>query len=411
MSHRQSVEEEGALALAERARRAFFDVFGRAPRQVALAPGRVNLIGEHTDYNDGFVLPMAIDRHVAVAFAPRADRILRVHATSFEQTRQLSLDELETRARTEPEKRSGRGGWFAYIVGVAWAMLGAGEPLRGANLAIVSDLPTGAGLSSSAAVEIAVARALAAVADLDWDPRAIAQLAQRAEQAFAGVACGIMDQLAVAAAGEGCALLIDCRSLDTRDVPLPSSARIVVFDTGVRRELSGSAYNERRAACERVVEGVRRIDPRVRALRDVDEALLAAVAASLDPVDVRRATHVIAENRRPAELANAFAANDLRRAGRLMVNSHDSLRDLYEVSSRGLDAIVEAAVSAPGCYGARLTGAGFGGCAIALVEAGSIQRVTSAVEAGYEQRTGRLTTGFVCRAADGAAVIGVDWGD
>jgi galactokinase len=194
-------------------------------------------------------------------------------------------------------------------------------------------------------------------------------------------------------------------------VPLPSSARIVVFDTGVRRELSGSAYNERRAACERVVEGVRRIDPRVRALRDVDEALLAAVAASLDPVDVRRATHVIAENRRPAELANAFAANDLRRAGRLMVNSHDSLRDLYEVSSRGLDAIVEAAVSAPGCYGARLTGAGFGGCAIALVEAGSIQRVTSAVEAGYEQRTGRLTTGFVCRAADGAAVIGVDWGD
>ena len=393
--------------LLERACDEYDVVFGATERpRVAVAPGRVNLIGEHTDYSDGFVLPMAIDRHVAVAFAPRADRILRVHARAFEQTRQLSLDELEIRARTEPQKRSGRGGWFGYIVGVAWAMLGAGEPLTGANLAIVSDLPTGAGLSSSAAVEIAVARALAAVADLEWDPRVIARLAQRAEQAFAGVACGIMDQLVVAAAHEGCALLIDCRSLDTRDVPLPASARIVVFDTGVRRELSASAYNERRAACERVVEAVRAVNPGVRALRDVDEDLLAEVSGSLDPADVRRAKHVIAENRRPAELADAFAANELRRAGRLMADSHDSLRDLYEVSSRGLDAIVEAAVAAPGCYGARLTGAGFGGCAIALVEAGSIQRVTSAVEAGYEQRTGRLTTGFVCRAVEGASVIG-----
>jgi galactokinase len=384
------------------------DVFGATDQlRLAVAPGRVNLIGEHTDYNDGFVLPMAIDRHVAVAFAPRADRILRVHATAFEQTRQLSLDELEIRARTEPEKRSGRGGWFGYVVGVAWAMLGAGKSLRGANLAIVSDVPTGAGLSSSAAVEIGVARALAEVSDLDWDTQAIAQLAQRGEQAFAGVACGIMDQLVVAAAHEGCALLIDCRSLDTRDVPLPTSARIVVFDTGVRRQLSGSAYNERRAACERVVEVVRAVTPGVKALRDVDEDLLARVSGSLDPGDVRRATHVIAENRRPAELADAFAANDLRLAGRLMVDSHNSLRDLYEVSSRGLDAIVETAIAAPGCFGARLTGAGFGGCAIALVEAGSIQRVMSAVEAGYEQRTGRLTTGFVCRAAEGASVIGL----
>jgi galactokinase len=284
-------------------------------------------------------------------------------------------------------------------------MLGAGHRLRGADLAIVGDLPIGVGLSSSAALEIAVLRALATVSEVELDARAAARLAQQAGHEFAGVAGGIMDQLCAAAATEGSALLIDCRSLDTRDVGIPASARILAFDSGVRRELAASAYNDRRAACQRVVAALQSRHAWVRALRDVDDDLLAEVAAALDPVDVRRASHVIAENRRPALLADAFAAGNLDRAGRLMLHSHASLRDLYEVSSPELDALVDIAAAEPGCAGARLTGAGFGGCVIALVEEGSVERVMSSVEIGYEQRTGRATTAFVCRAARGATVL------
>ena len=194
-------------------------------------------------------------------------------------------------------------------------------------------------------------------------------------------------------------------SLETRDVPIPDAARILVFDSGVRRGAGASAHNDRRAACERVVAALRARHAWVRALRDVDDALLAEAAAALDPVDVRRASHVIAENRRPAALADAFASGNLERAGRLMMHSHASLRDLYEVSSPELDTLVDLAIVQPGCTGARLTGAGFGGCAIALVEAGSVERVMSSVEAGYEERTGRSTTAFVCRPSGGAQVI------
>jgi len=240
------------LQLVQRARQEFARAFDSASKPaIAAAPGRVNLIGEHTDYNDGFVLPMAIDRHVVVAFAPRSDRLLRASSLEFGERREISLDALAQRTSGEA-RRSARGGWFGYVAGVAWAMLGAGFALRGADLAIAGDVPVGAGLSSSAALEIAVARALSAASDLPWEPRAAAQLAQIAEHEFAGVACGIMDQLSVAAARKGHALLIDCRSLGIRDVPIPESARIVVFDSGVRRELTTSAYNERRASCERV---------------------------------------------------------------------------------------------------------------------------------------------------------------
>jgi galactokinase len=392
--------------LLQRARQSFAHAFGTAVRpHIVAAPGRVNLIGEHTDYNDGYVLPMAIDRHVAVAFQPRADRTLRAYSDEFKQTRDLSLESLERRTTNEPGRSSGRGGWFGYVAGVAWAMLGNAQPLVGADLAIVSDLPLGVGLSSSAAVEIGVARALAAASGLDWDPRLAARLAQRAEHEFAGVACGIMDQLSVAAAREGCAILIDCRSLEMRDVPIPANARVVVFDSGVRRELASSAYNERRASCERIVAALRARYSWVHALRDVDDSLLSEIAPSADPVDVRRAAHVIAENRRPPALADSFGAGDLARAGRLMMHSHASLRDLYEVSVPELDTIVDLATAEPGCFGARLTGAGFGGCVIALVEDGSVERVMSTVETGYEARTGRATTAFVCAAAGGAALV------
>jgi galactokinase len=379
--------------------------FSSAAVRVAVAPGRINLIGEHTDYNDGFVLPMAIDRHLAIAFAPRDDHILRAYSSDFKQTQDISLATLGKRTTIEPEKRSARGGWFGYVAGVAWALLRAGYSLRGADLAIASELPAGAGLSSSAALELAVARALTDVSGVGWDPRQAAKLGQHAEHEFAGVACGIMDQWSVALASEGAALLIDCRSLDTRDVPIPESARFVVFDSGVRRELSSSAYNDRRRSCDRVVGALQARDAWVRALRDADDAMLAACAASLDPVDVRRASHVIAENQRPAAFADALAAGDLGRAGRLMMHSHASLRDLYQVSCPELDALVELAFEQPGCMGARLTGAGFGGCAIALVEAGSVERVMSSVEAGYEAAMGRSTTAFVCRPSGGAGLI------
>jgi galactokinase len=392
--------------LLQRVSREFAQAFGTGSRpSIAVAPGRVNLIGEHTDYNDGFVLPMAIDRHVAVAFAPREDHVLRAYASEFGQARELSLDVFGRRSTFERERRSTRGGWFGYVAGVAWTMLGAGQALRGVDLAIAGDVPVGAGLSSSAALEIAVARALAAVSGIPWDPRVAARLGQQAEHEFAGVACGIMDQLSVAAAREGSALLIDCRSLETRDVPVPTTARILVFDSGVRRELAKSAYNDRRAACERVVAALSQRHPWVRALRDADDALLAEVAPALDPVDLRRAAHVVAENQRPARLADAFVAGDLARAGRLMMHSHASLRDLYEVSSPELDALVELAVEQPGCMGARLTGAGFGGCAIALVEAGSVERVLSSVEAEFERRTGRVPGAFVSLPSEGARIV------
>ena len=250
-------------SLLQRARQEFERAFGpRADLSFAIAPGRVNLIGEHTDYNDGFVLPMAIDRHVAVAFAPRQDRVLRASTVEYGQARELSLETLERRTAAGAEKRSARGGWFGYVAGVAWAMLGAGHVLVGADLAIASEVPAGAGLSSSAALEIAVARALASVSRLDWDPRGAARLARRAEHEFAGVACGIMDQLAAASAREGCALLIDCRALETRDVPIPDAARILVFDSGVRPELASERprrSSRRLRACRRGAAGAARV--------------------------------------------------------------------------------------------------------------------------------------------------------
>ena len=389
---------------ADTARDEFEDVFATEPSGVVVAPGRVNLIGEHTDYNDGFVLPMAIDRGMAIGFAPREDDTLRVWSNEFGQSREVQLDGLRRRASGDGD-RSRRGGWFGYVAGVAWAMYGAGLELRGADLAIVSDVPTAAGLSSSAALEVGVARALAAASALEWDPRAAALMAQRAEHEFAGVACGIMDQLSVAAAHEGCALLLDCRSLETGDVPIPPGSRVVVFDTGVRRSLTTSAYNERREACERAVAAVRTIEPSVRALRDVDMPLLERARDEMDGVAYRRASHVVPENHRPVAMAAALAHGDLGQAGTLMAASHASLRDLYEVSCPELDAIVDLASAQPGCYGARLTGAGFGGCAIALVEASAVDAIVSAVAAGYKARTGRETTPFVTRPSAGAHVV------
>jgi galactokinase len=380
------------------AREAFGRCFQRSPEGVAFAPGRVNLVGEHTDYNDGFVLPMAIREGVAAAFASRPDGVLRVHASSIGSVRQAPLAVL----------RRGRGsteGWFRYPAGVAWSMLIDDVPVRGADIAIAADLPSGAGLSSSAAVELAVARALTEASGLEWDPRAASLRAQRAEHEFAGVACGIMDQMVAACATEGHALLIDCRSLATREVPLPPGVRLVVMNSGVRRSLAASEYNNRRAACERAVAAVRALAPGVEALRDVDQPLLDRARSSMDLVAYRRASHVVAENLRPESFAAVLAAGDLPGAGRVMTDSHASLRDLYEVSCRELDTLVALSTSQAGCHGARLTGAGFGGCAIALVDGDLVDSFIQAVSRGYRDQTSLHTDIIVGYPSAGARLI------
>jgi galactokinase len=379
---------------AAQARACFADAFGYASHGVAMAPGRVNLIGEHTDYNDGFVLPLALECGVAVAFARRDDGVLRAHAPAFGETREARLDTLS------PQKD---GHWLAYVAGVMWALRKIGVTIGGLDLAIASDLPIGAGLSSSAAIEMAVARAACAAGDLAWDPAAMARLGQLAENEYVGVSCGIMDQFASAASVEGHALLLDCRSLHTRPVAIPSDASVVVMDTGVRRALAASDYNARRAACERAVDAVRAFAPAVRALRDVDEPMLAR--ASMDAEAFRRARHVVAEIQRPLAMADALQAHDLPRAGRLMDDSHASLRDLYDVSSPELDAMAAEARRHPACFGARLTGAGFGGCAVALVASDEVEDFRRQVESGYARETRRQARTFASRPARGAHLI------
>jgi galactokinase len=394
------------VVIAKNARERFTAIFrGHPAPGLVFAPGRVNLVGEHTDYNDGFVLPMAVDKGIAMAFAPRDDDLLRVHSADVPQTREVHLDQLSRRVSVEPNRRGERGGWFGYVAGVAWAMLGAGLPIRGADVALSADLPMGAGLASSAALEVGIARVLAAASDLDWEPQAIALLAQRAEREFAGVACGVMDQLAVASARENAALLIDCRSLETRDVPLPDTMAVVILDSQVQRDLATSEYNERRASCERVADAIRVRHPDVIALRDVTRDMLDEAKPSLSDVDYRRGLHVIEEDPRPAAMSAALTAGDLAEAGRIMRDSHASLKDLYDVSTPELDALVDAAASTSGCYGARLTGAGFGGCAVAIVDSGAEGRVIDKVAEEYRGRTGRQLTAMISRASAGARLV------
>jgi galactokinase len=335
-------------ALAER----FASRFGRLPAHVVRAPGRVNLIGDHTDYNDGFVLPVAIDRATWVAAAPRPDRRLRLVSEEMED------DPVEV----DPVGAGGpRGHWSDYPRGVACVLLAAGHPLRGADLLIASDVPVGAGLSSSAALEVASALALLACAGLRVEPVALARLCQQAEHEFAGTPCGIMDQLAVIAARAGRAMLLDCRSLAIRHVPLPPAVDVVVCDSGVRHTLADGGYARCRADC---TEAARLLG--VAALRDVTAAHLDAERDQLPPVLLRRARHVVTENARVLELACALARDDVERAGRVMTASHASLRDDFAVSRAEIDRLVVAAAAVPGVHGSRLTGGGFGGCTVSL---------------------------------------------
>jgi galactokinase len=369
---------------------AFAARFGGPPPLVARAPGRVNLIGEHTDYNDGFVLPVAIDRAMWIAFRPRDDRALFLDSLDTDTDATVDMDAL-------PAKR---GDWVDYVAGVVWALGEAGmAPTRGLDGAMSGDVPQGAGLSSSAALELAVARALAAASDLPWDPARMALAAQRAENGWVGVQTGIMDQMVSASARAGHALLLDCRSLETRHVPVPDEAAVVVLDTATRRELVTSAYNERRAQCEAAAAHFG-----VPALRDVDVATFERRAGELDDVTRRRARHVVTENARTLDAADALARGDLPEMGRLMDASHASLRDDFEVSRRELDAIVAIARAQDGCWGARMTGAGFGGCAVALVARAAAGRVAAEVARRYESEVGLRPAVYVTVPSGGATL-------
>ncbi|MBV9772866.1 MAG: galactokinase [Gemmatimonadetes bacterium] len=370
----------------------FADLYDGAPGVLVRAPGRVNLIGEHTDYNDGFVLPLAIERAVWIALRPRDDGAVRLYSLHHQEAREFALGGRE---------REGRA-WIEYVKGTAWALGEAGHALRGWEGVVGSDVPIGAGLSSSAALELATARAFAAVSGVDWDPAAMALVCQRAENEWVGMKCGIMDPMISAVGRAGHAVLIDCRTLATGAVPLPPGTRVVVMDTSTRRGLVDSAYNERRRQCEAVAAAFG-----VPALRDLSAAELEAGAARLDPLLARRARHVVTENERTLAAADAMRAGEAALLGRLMNAGHRSLRDYYEVSSPELDAMVEIAQARPECHGARMTGAGFGGCAVALVDKGDSAEFVERVSARYQEATGKEPRLHVTGATGGAEIVPV----
>ncbi|MGQ9771099.1 MAG: galactokinase [Thermogutta sp.] len=368
----------------------FLEKFGDKPEVIARGPGRVNLIGEHTDYNDGFVLPMAIDRAIWIALRRRPDRWVKVHFTDTNQYGEFHLDFLQN---------TGEGS-IEYVKGVAWSLQEEGVFLRGWEGVVAGDVPVGAGLSSSAALEVVTARVFAVISQFPWNPVKMAILSQRAENRWVGVQCGIMDQLISACGQADHALLIDCRTLELQQVPLPPTVRVVILDTGTRRGLADSAYNERRAACERTAD-----EFRVKALRDISPEEFQKQANNLDELTRKRVRHVITENERTLRAAESLRRGDVTTFGRLMAESHASLRDDFEVSSPALDAMVEIASHHPGCLGARMTGAGFGGCAVALVKAPLAEEFAHNVAEQYRRQTGHEPAVYISRASDGAAIV------
>ena len=374
-------------SLANRARHAFEQTYDVEATLCLAAPGRVNLIGEHTDYNEGFVLPAAIDRHVVIATRPRDDRLVRLHALDFDRAAAFGLDDI---ARDPVER------WSNYERGVAWALQGHGFSLRGMDAVITGDVPIGAGLSSSAAIEVATAYALQMHGDLNLDPVTRALLCQKAESEFVGMHCGIMDQYIISLGKREHALLIDCRSLAYRLVPIPSGISIIVCDTKKQRGLVDSEYNTRRQECE---TGARLLG--VPALRDVTPDAFEARQHELGEITRKRCRHVITEDQRVIDAVRALERGDLAHFGNLMNASHVSLRDDYEVSCHELDVMVEAAWEQDGIYGARMTGAGFGGCTVNLVADDHAPDFQANVAQAYEKATGARPEIYVCTAEDG----------
>ncbi len=377
-------------------RKSFVDIFGAAPR-IFRAPGRVNLIGGHLDYNEGWVLPIAIDRSCFVAATPRTDHLLRIHSVQMQETFECDLD--------HPRPRQHH--WSNYVRGVAWALREAGQPIAGADLLISNDVPMGAGLSSSAALEVSTGFALLRLSHLEMDRGQLARICQRAENEYVGMRCGIMDQLVACRGRRAHALLIDCRTLEIEPVPFDeSSVAVVVANTMVKHALAASSeYNRRRTECDDAVARIRVVRPDVKTLRDVSWPEIEQLASTWPDNIRRRARHVTTEMLRVHAAAAALRKGDFVELGRLISEAHVSLDTDYEVSSVELNVMVALAKQIRGILGARMTGAGFGGCTINLIRPNDAAEFAAKLAESYEGKMRIKPDVYVCRASDGVEEI------
>jgi galactokinase len=378
----------------------FQEQFGHPPAILARAPGRVNLLGEHVDYNEGWVLPGAIDRAIWLAARPTDDDQITIYALDNGERRQFSLAELK--------RGVGAGRWLAYPAGAAWALRDAGYPLHGAEIVFGGDIPIGAGVSSSAAVEVAFIMAWELLSGFTLSGVQRAKVAQRVENGYLGLQSGIMDQFASVHGRADCALLLDCRDLSHSLVELPPQTAVVIADSGVRRQLIHSEYNRRQEECAEAVAILRSHLPQISSLRDITPELLTLYAHWLPQPLRRRAQHVVGECDRVLTGVEALRQNNLAEFGLALRQSHVSLRDLYEVSIPELDVLAATAWQSPGCYGARLMGAGFGGCLLALARETAVAELTFALESAFDQQFDRRPNIFVCRLANGATAAPIE---
>jgi galactokinase len=379
----------------------FKDHFGRIPEVSVRSPGRVNLLGEHVDYNDGLVLPAAIDRAVTLAASPSSDGHFNLHALDLGETVSFSLESLQNK---KDLAGSSLPDWAHYPAGVAWSLDEAGYTVVGIEAVYASDVPIGAGLSSSAAVEVAFGSAWQALGGWEIEKMKLAKLCQKAENMYLGLASGLMDQFACLHGLAGHALFFDTRSLEWSPYPLPDETVLVIADSGVRRKLATSAYNERQKACEEAVSILKDYITGMRSLRDISPPEFAAYSILLPPVIQRRAEHVVKEIHRVETAVVALKRKETKSFGAMMFAGHASLRDLYEVSTPELDVLVEIARNLPGCYGARLTGAGFGGCTVNLVDEKQAGDFINGLQQEYLARTNIKAQVYHCQASDGAEV-------
>ena len=380
----------------------YIERFGNQPRLQVRAPGRVNLLGEHVDYNDGPVLPAAIDRSVHLAAHPTGDGAVELYAHDFEAqvtfTPESLADKKDHQGRPLPS-------WALYPAGVAWSLRDAGLEVPGIRAVYTSNIPVGAGLSSSAAVEVAFALAWQTLGGWELDRMTLAQLCQRAENEYVGVACGLMDQFASLHGVAGHVLHFDTRSLEWEALPLPPRTTLVIADTGISRDLAASVYNQRRQECQQALQILKDHMPGIESWRDVSPTAIAAYSLYLPPVIRRRAEHVVKEIDRVESAVNMLHREEWRSFGAKMYAAHASLRDLYEVSLPELDTLVEIARGLPGCIGARLTGAGFGGCTVNLLEEAATSDFVERLQNSYLERTGGEVKIYLCSASEGAKVV------
>ena len=380
----------------------FFNQYGLAASFLVRAPGRVNLLGEHVDYNDGPVLPAAIDREVHIAAAQSDERIVRLAAIDIGESTSFSLDQL---AEKVSQDGSPLPSWALYPAGVAWALQEAGLDVAGVQTIYSSTVPIGAGLSSSAAVEVGFGALWQAIGGWKIERLDLARICQHAENAYVGVSCGLMDQFASACGVNGSALYFDTRSLEWYPAPLPEDTAVIIADSGIRRALANSAYNDRRAACEEALRLLREYLPDIHSLRDLNTLEFAAYKPFLPPLIQKRAEHVVKEIARVESAVIALRRNDPKAFGALMFASHASLRDMYEVSTVELDNLVAIARNQPGCWGARLTGAGFGGCTVNLIQAAKADEFITGLKEAYFQTTRCEIQIYLCHASDGVTVL------